>query len=203
MDNAIHVTEHEKRRGSVLLEGSEGQVLATMPQAKKFVRKKASIEAGNTTDSSVASLPARNVRVRTRRHQAQPGSLRLQAEVPTLDATDRTPSPNALRVEWPTEDKDMNVTPKASEFDLTRQQSTSPKFTHKLPAERKLSGDGRETRVRKVSGSQARKTSVESRETQRNSRDSAAEEGDDEGYDDLLSAYESEESVTVQIVDGA
>ena len=204
MDNGIHVTEHEKRHGSVLLEGSEGQVLVTIPQSKKFVRKKASNEAGDTTDSSITSLPTRNVRVRTRRHQAQPAGLRLQAEVTMLDATDRIPSPNALRVEWPTEDPEMSVTPKASEFDLTRRRSTSPKFTHKLPTEKKLSGDGRELRIRKISGSQAsKKTSVESRETQRNSRDSAAEEGDDEGYDDLLSAYESEENVRVQIVDSA
>lgn len=204
MDNAIHITEHEKQRGSVLLDGSEGQVLVTMPQPKRFVRKKAATEAGDTTDSSIASLPTRNVRVRTRRHQAQPAGLRLQAEVTMLDATDLVPSPNALRVEWPTEDQEMSVTPKASEFDLTRRRSTSPKFTHKLPIEKKLSGDGRETRIRKVSGSQAnKKTSIESRETLRNSRDSAAEEGDDEGYDDLLSAYESEENVRVQIVDSA
>ena len=42
-----------------------------------------------------------------------------------------------------------------------------------------------------------RKVSGEGREGARSSRDSAAIEGDDEGYDDLLSAYESEESSNV------
>lgn len=193
MDIGVHVTEHEERRGSVLLEGLEGQVLVTSPQPKKFIRKRVFTEPDDTTDSSIVSLPARSLRARTRRHQAQPASLRLQAEVPTLDTTDRIPSPNALRVEWPIEDQDMSTTPRASEFGLTRRRSASPKIIHKLPTE---------IRIRKVSGGQpSRKISLESRETQRNSRDSAAEEGDDEGYDDLLSAYESEESSTVQLVD--
>jgi len=194
MDIGVHVTEHEERRGSVLLEGLEGRVLVTLPQPKKFIRKRAFTEPDDTTDSSIVSLPTRSLRVRSRRHQAQPASLRLQAELPTLDASDRRPSPNALRVEWPIEDQDMSTTPKASEFGLTRRRSTSPKIIHKSPTE---------IRIRKVSGSQhSRKTSLESREAQRNSRDSAAEEGDDEGYDDLLSAYESEENLTFQPVDG-
>lgn len=194
MDVGVHVTEHEERRGSVLLEGLEGQVLVTSPRPKKFLRKKAFTEPDDTTDSSIVSLPTRSLRARTRRHQTQPASLHLQAEVPMLDTTDRIPSPNTLRVEWPIEDQDMSTTPKASEFGLTRRRSASPKIIHKLPTE---------IRIRKVSGSQhSRKPSLESREPQRNSRDSAAEEGDDEGYDDLLSAYESEESSTVQLVDG-
>ena len=54
---------------------------------------------------------------------------------------------------------------------------------------RKLSTEGNEPRPRKISsGSRTRKTSAT-----RKHRESAAEEGDDEGYDDLLSAYESEE----------
>jgi hypothetical protein len=38
-----------------------------------------------------------------------------------------------------------------------------------------------------------RKTSGDSKDVAKRAGDSSAEEGDDEGYDELLSAYESEE----------
>jgi len=59
-----------------------------------------------------------------------------------------------------------------------------------------MSGDGNEARIRKVSGgSRSRKISSGTiKAAGKKNRDSAAEEGDDEGgYDELLSAYESED----------
>jgi hypothetical protein len=57
----------------------------------------------------------------------------------------------------------------------------------------------KEERPRKVSTStRHRKISSSNREGFRRSRsDSAADDGDDEGYDDLLSAYESEENTSL------
>ncbi|TFY56460.1 hypothetical protein EVG20_g8917 [Dentipellis fragilis] len=65
---------------------------------------------------------------------------------------------------------------------------------------RKICGEGHQdgVRLRKVStdvySTRSRKVSTDNRDHKR-IRDSAAEEGDDEGYDELLSAYESEDSV--------
>ncbi|KAK2467004.1 hypothetical protein APHAL10511_001262 [Amanita phalloides] len=190
LNNGMHVSEPEQQRDS---EGPEGQVPVVILQSRKSVRNKATAENslhGYTTDSSSVKLPTRSVRVRVRRHQAQSADLQAEMLTPDKNINERTQSPNALKVEWPGEEQDASTTPRASEFDLIRQQSTSPRFS------RKLSGDGREARVRKVSGSQrSRKISSESREAAKNSGDSAAEEGDDEGYDDLLSAYKSEDTI--------
>ena len=72
--------------------------------------------------------------------------------------------------------------------------------TRKVSSEgrvRKVSNDIHEGRMRKISAdghpTRTRKVSTESREPRRTT-ESAAEEGDDEGYDDLLSAYESEDN---------
>jgi hypothetical protein len=92
-----------------------------------------------------------------------------------------------LQVDWPEEQVDLSATPTASNFD-----SFSPRSPK---ASRKYSGDSVETRqrkvstegrTRKISGSRPRKIST-------NKRESAAVEGDDEGYDDLLSAYSESE----------
>jgi len=77
-----------------------------------------------------------------------------------------------------------------------------PVRTRKLSSEgRKAHGDTSESRVRKISSSghspRTRKVS-EGRSAKR--VESAPEEGDDEGYDELLSAYESEDSVVNRVV---
>jgi hypothetical protein len=61
---------------------------------------------------------------------------------------------------------------------------------------RKNDTDGHEVRTRNnpVEGPpRIRTVSGEGKEAARRTRESAAIEGDDEGYDDLLSAYESED----------
>jgi len=61
---------------------------------------------------------------------------------------------------------------------------------------RRPSTDVHENRPRKTSTDipRTRKVSTDGKEAGRRVRDSAPEEGYDEGYDDLLSAYESEEN---------
>lgn len=93
----------------------------------------------------------------------------------------------SLAPAWPEE---QELTPRAGNFcgSEPSSASTTPASPHRSPSgkvpdvARKGSGDHVRTR----------KTSTGSREVRRN-RDSGAEEGDDEGYDELLSAYESEE----------
>ena len=194
--NLIQVNESERQRGSVLLEDLGEQVLVTAPPPKKSLRRKTPVEnslVDNTLDPPIVRLPTRSARVRTKKNQ--PTNLPLQTGSSTPDMH-KVSSPDTLGVEWP-EVQDASITPKAAEFDLNDQQSVSPKsakYSVKLSTEKKAPADGRENRIRKVSsGQRIRKISSENREEARNSRDSAAEEGDDEGYDDLLSAYESEE----------
>lgn len=82
----------------------------------------------------------------------------------------------------------MAITPKASTFD----QSTLPQSPLKSPKirEERVRKSSTNSRHRKLSNTNSNRDS-----TVRHSRSySAAEDGDDEGYDDLLSAYESEES---------
>lgn len=111
-----------------------------------------------------------------------------------------------LTVEWPRDEIEMDPTPKRSHFKseernpMPRRLSRSPLRSKKLATEelerqRKVSVDTiKDYRQRKVSnGHRPRKISTESRELPKNKRDSSAEEGDDEGYDELLSAYESED----------
>ncbi|KAF9053556.1 hypothetical protein BDZ89DRAFT_1107262 [Hymenopellis radicata] len=153
---------------------------------RKLVRKKTpptSQYSGDTSDSSVAEAPPKIPR---------PSALRLQE---TNETT--RPHSKSLDVPWP--DEEAIFTPKASSFEG---DATSPT----PPQRRKLSSDGHvgsehrvrktstERRVRKISTeSRTRKVSTETYRASRKTRESAAEEGDDEGYDDLLSAYESEE----------
>ncbi|KAF8628463.1 hypothetical protein AX15_003975 [Amanita polypyramis BW_CC] len=194
-NNAFYVNEYGGHRDPALLEDWEEQMLVSTSTSKRPLRKKVLTENGladNTSDSPTARLPTRNARVRTRKNQLT--NLPL-GDLPTLDTLNKAPSPDTLKVDW-LEDQDTSTTPRASEFDLNSQQSISPrstKYSRKISTEKKTSVDGREIRIRKTSNSQRTRKTSENREEVRNSRDSAAEEGDDEGYDDLLSAYESEE----------
>ena len=108
-----------------------------------------------------------------------------------------------LTVEWPRAEIEMVSTPKGSRFEseehvpVPRKLSRSPFRSRKLATEelerqRKVSVDTiRDYRQRKVSNPhRPHKISTENKEIHK--RDSSAEEGDDEGYDELLSAYESE-----------
>ncbi len=169
--------------------------LEALPHPRKLVHRKTpptSQYSGDTSDSSVAEAPPKSPRLHSRRQVTRPSALRLQE---TNEAI--RPHSKSLDVPWPEEE--AIFTPKASSFEA---DATSPTRVQR----RKLSSDGHvgsehrvrktstERRVRKISTeSRTRKVSTETYRASRRTRESAAEEGDDEGYDDLLSAYESEE----------
>ena len=106
----------------------------------------------------------------------------------------RTPSPSNLTVDWPTEEPEAVTTPRADSFDAKESgRPRSPlRRVRKVStiAERKNSAEARQVpmgaRARKVSGVGPTTPSV-------GRRKESGEDGDDEGYDDLLSAYESED----------
>ncbi|PBK96735.1 hypothetical protein ARMGADRAFT_988770 [Armillaria gallica] len=162
------------------------------PQPKKLVRKKTpppTNHIDDTSDSSIADSPSRSSRVRSRRRQpSRPPPLRIR------DATRSQSQPDqaggSLSVEWPEED--TVYTPRASSFEGDDIPSTKVRRPRKVSSDE--NGDSNEARTRKISTeSRTRKVSTDTAKAARRTRDSAAEEGDDEGYDDLLSAYESEE----------
>ncbi len=140
--------------------------------------------SGDTSDSSIGNTNSRAARLRNKRYPPRLSNLHKENTPQVEDS--RKASPSNLTVPWPSEDQDMAVTPKASTFD----QNIPPQSPLKSPKTR-------EERSRKISNSSRhRKLSNSNRETivHHNRSDSMAEDGDDEGYDDLLRAYESEES---------
>jgi hypothetical protein len=158
-----------------------------------------SLQTEDTTDSEVPSpgprseVPSRNPRLRSKRYSSRPANIRTEDLSKPKSVADQ-PSPQSLGVDWPEQAQDTAATtPKASTFDDTSPGGRRRSSTDQA---RKMSGDGQEARTRKVSGGSLRSRKLSSTGTIRKSnRDSAAEEGDDEGgYEDLLSAYESEDS---------
>lgn len=161
-------------------------------------------QAEDTSDSSVVEVPSRSPRLRSKRWNSRPPNLNIPNTAPrSQQAVERKLSdPNSLGVEWPTDDHDVVSTPRASTFNVDEPTSNSP--SRSLRRSRKVSGEGQgrqrktsverpEIRPRKVSTGRTRKTSDDGKEFAKR-RESSAEEGDDEGYDDLLSAYESEDN---------
>jgi hypothetical protein len=179
--------------------------------------RKASWKQTETSDSDQPPMVtlAKSPRVRAKRYP-RPANLQIQDSSATkskvsIDQKATSPSSNNLTVDWPTEELENISTPRAAHFDAedhsTPQggRARSPRSARKLSAAndserlRKSSTDTiiNEDRPRKTStGSRVRKVSTGSREAPRRQSASAAEEGDDEGYDDLLSAYESEDAHT-------
>ncbi|KAJ7285961.1 regulator of Vps4 activity in the MVB pathway-domain-containing protein [Mycena rebaudengoi] len=139
-----------------------------------------------TDDSDAEMSPP----LRSRRYASRPTNIRTE---------DLSRLKSALSVDGPDAVPEAVATPKATEFDDTsaipmpgraRQSSADSQS-------RKLSSDGYDPPVRKISGGSSRSRKISSgtiKAASRRTRDSAAEEGDDEGgYGDLLSAYESED----------
>ncbi|KAL0573269.1 hypothetical protein V5O48_008676 [Marasmius crinis-equi] len=189
-NNVVTINDPEESSDSIV-----PSMIVNTPQDKKLARLQipSSLQSETTSESSTPETPSKNTRVRSKRYQSRPTNLRLQ------DPGRRSPS--TLTVESPQEQEAI-TTPRAaqSQFDevVSSPSPTSPKSrSRKTSADdsqplRKLSTEGDQPRPRKIStGSRTRKIS-----SSRKARDSAAEEGDDEGYDDLLSAYESEEGAT-------
>ena len=174
---------HQKNDGS---DGAQPE-----PPSRRMIRKKTpplmQSEADDTSDSFRQPI-TKSQRVKTRRYPPNLSLRNQDNSRPRAVAEQRTPSPNALAPEWP-DDHDFAKTPKASSYDGSP-VSSPPRRS------RKLSGDGSNGKPppRPVDGPpRTRKVSGEGSQAPRRTRESAAIEGDDEGYDDLLSAYESEE----------
>ncbi len=190
------------QRGSVITPEPGVRVLEAPSQARKLVRKKTPPPLlGYTSDSSAApEAPLRSPRLRSKRsphhltklHIQKPGQL----EVST--------TPNRLALPELSDDHETAVTPRATAFrESNGENSASPKSpapgphrTRKLSSDgRKASGDAFEPRPRKISSSgHSPRTRKVSETRSAKQTESAAEEGDDEGYDELLNAYESEDS---------
>ncbi|KAF8894569.1 regulator of Vps4 activity in the MVB pathway-domain-containing protein [Infundibulicybe gibba] len=190
-NSSVRVKDTEQFRGSVVLEVASPQ--EPLP-TRKPMRKKTppTTVYDDTSDSSAAAIPPRSPRTRSKRYPTRPTRLHIQEN--NVSATLLEPKPssaNSLAVEWPQDDQDTATTPRASAFLVDEPTAVSPISPRSGKRSRKVSSEGRDARARKVStGQRARKVSTDRPEV---ARESAAEEGDDEGYDDLLSAYESEE----------
>ncbi|OAX43570.1 hypothetical protein K503DRAFT_126164 [Rhizopogon vinicolor AM-OR11-026] len=162
--------------------------------SKVLLRKKTPPPARRDTDnseSSLARVPTRNPHVRSKRRPRLP-SLRTRDNLrPSSVAEHKTVSPNTLAPpEW-LEEQEIAMTPRAVEFASTEPTSASTTSPHSPHVRRKTSGDT--VRSRKISGESDVRFGKSSFTEGCGAGDSAAEEGDDEGYDDILSAYESEE----------
>lgn len=174
---------------------SEDSIPLRSPTPSKVLLRKKTPPPLQDTDNSDSQdwTPSRNPHLRSKRHHPKLPSLRIRdANLrPTSVAEHKNVSPNSLAPpEWP-EEQEIVMTPRAPEFGSTT--STSPNFSSHSPRPRRKASGDTVGRSRKISGESVVRLSRSSFHEVRETRDSAAEEGDDEGYDDILSAYESEE----------
>lgn len=177
-----------------------------MPLPTRKPSWKKQVHASDSEATAPGSNLAKSPRVRSKR-QARPANLQIQEQHPRVSAEQKSPSHSSLTVEWPGDEQENITTPRAANFESDGYVSVSPGLPKSPRRARKMSSTDQEKprkssmdtimneeRPRKVStGHRARKVSTGSREVPRSRRESAAEEGDDEGYDELLSAYESED----------
>jgi hypothetical protein len=180
------------------VDGNDIKIASQPSLTRRNYRKKpyhAAPPLEDTSDSSViaSQIPARSTRLRSKRYPSRLNTQNAEETTQVRDPND-TDSAN-LTIPWPTDDHDTAVTPKASTFDRNDQPISPIKSPgNKEERQRTVSS---ESRLRKTSSnSRTRKISSNSnKEAARKSiRDSVADFGDDEGYNELLSAYESEES---------
>jgi len=198
---------HESSLIDVVIKGKAPSPPETEPESSDTTSYQAnaasrnlSLKSYNPEDAPIRpGIPARSARVRTRRHP-RPANLQIPDIPRTVTASEpkSSESSKGLKVEWPTDNQDNATTPRAANFDSEEHSSSrSPRrSTSKRDPERlrKVSTDNiNEELPRKVSA-RSRKVSGETREANKSRRASPAEDGDDEGYDELLSAYESEDT---------
>lgn len=144
------------------------------------------------SDSSQALTPSRSPHLRSKRRPRLP-SLRTRDNNlrPASVVEYKGVSPNTLAPPAWLEEQEAAITPRAVEFHSAESPSASTTSPHSPRPRRKTSADT--VRSRKISGGSDSRFTKPSFTDVHGTRDSAAEEGDDEGYDDILSAYESEE----------
>jgi len=194
----VRVRDFEPQRGSLVLNDMSEDNAPVRSFIRRKTRSPTQPPEEDASDFSMAGARIRHSqRVKARRPLPR---LRTGGEEPERMMTT---SPSALQLpEWPhTLGMEDTPTPRASDFDVGFPSSSprsprSPRRPRKPSGDgearsRKVSGEGGESaRPRKVSGGGMRKVSGGSI---KRSQESSSMEGDDEGYDDLLSAYESEE----------
>ena len=197
---SVRVQDAEPQRGSLIL----NDISEDNAPIQSFLRRKTRSPTELLLEEAPSDSPVGGARIR------QSQRVKSRRQLPQLrtgtgdSGRTMTTSPSTLRLpEWPHGAVvEEALTPRASDFEVTFPPS-SPRSPRSPRRPRKLSGDGEArprktstedqegTRPRKVSGGgRARKVSGGS---VRRHRESSSMEGDDEGYDDLLSAYESEE----------
>lgn len=203
--SSVRVKNPERQRGSVILSESSISAIEPPPEVKKPLRKipPKLVTLEDTSDSSVptvSSLSRATSRIRTKRFGS--ASIRAPLARPRDDSMPSPmqaspisiPSPGSLAAPDMDSEAEIASTPKAIHF-----PSTSPtgEGLSRSPRRRKISMEERERR-RKLSGEsgvgRVRRVSGSRRVPEDHRRNSATgHDGDDEGYDELLSAYESEE----------
>lgn len=192
---------------SLMIDNSfEVSVLTNDKQVRNGTTSPSNGQPDDTSDSSLNLNASKNPRLRSKRYMARPPNLDIHDSA-TRQREHKSSNLNSLTVEWPNDDQDVASTPRAADFTPDDISSNSPskslRRSRKVSTEgherlRKPSTEGHEVRPRKVSsGQRTRKTSSDNKDVVKRTRDSSADEGDDEGYDDLLSAYESEESAEI------
>ena len=195
------------QHGSVITAEPDIRVLEAPSQGRKLVRKKTPPPLPDyTSDSSVPlEAPPRSPRMRSKRSPHNLSKLHVQKPGPVEVSTNS----NRLALPELSDDHDSAVTPRATAFREGNGENSASSASPISPASglhraRKVSGDGRkasgdnfEPRTRKISSSgHSPRTRKVSETRPPKETESAAEEGDDEGYDELLNAYESEDSTT-------
>ncbi|KAJ7219165.1 regulator of Vps4 activity in the MVB pathway-domain-containing protein [Mycena pura] len=148
---------------------------------------------GLSEDTTDSERPIISPRIRSKRYPSRLANIRTEDLAKPKSEAEQRRSPQTLSADWPEQTQDaLATTPKASTFEDTSPPSSGRRKSS-TDQTRKMSGESHESRIRKVSGdSRPRKASTGT--IREGYRDSAAEEGDDEGgYDEFLSAYESED----------
>ncbi|OCH95037.1 hypothetical protein OBBRIDRAFT_25471 [Obba rivulosa] len=203
----VRVRTSDSRRDSLLDRGSDGTQSPQVVQEPKLSRRVALNRLQmdeDTSDSSAAQIPPRSPRAKARHHVPRLNSLRSRES--TKASTTEFPSAKQTSL-MPELLEDVDVsTPRAMSFEsaTSSTQPVSPRTrrVRKISGEstsgsrtRKISGEGARTRKVSDDGTPrlSRKLSSE-RDGSKHKRESAAVDGDDEGYNDLLSAYESEDN---------
>ncbi|KAI0831488.1 regulator of Vps4 activity in the MVB pathway-domain-containing protein [Trametes gibbosa] len=193
IDTSIEVAQppSHRQQGSVALNddvtfsslSSEGKLTRRSATISRLHRETTEFSDSSATEPSPPTPHIRKKRVPNRLQSLRHSKLSMDEPPPPL------PTNNSLLVIDAPEDQEVEPakTPRAGSFDQEVTAPPSPRSSSRRT--RKISTEGR---TRKLSNESRRKVSAE-RET-KHKRESAAVEGDDEGYGELLSAYESEDA---------
>lgn len=197
-DPDVQVINGNHQRLGVDPSDSQESPVEPPTQSRKLVRKKTPLfrhatQPSDASDSSIPPIPSLNPRLRTKKYPQQPSNLRIRANSKVNAGSEKEHSPNTIYTDGMGDHENTIITPKVGEFEINEPSPTSATSPRSPQAPRKLSTGNHERRLFTEGGpTRTRKVSGEGRDARRK-RESAADEGDDEGYDDLLSAYESED----------